>query len=72
MEATVSYLLMLQKCINSKQKIQKKKSYPLCLANASKDFTVDDNMKKTGLKGYIHVFSVDYIIIYTNDILILR
>ena len=45
MEATVSYLLMLQKCINSKQKIQKKKLYPLCLGNILKDFTID-NMKK--------------------------
>ena len=34
-------------------------AYPLCLGNISKDFSVD-NMKKTGLKGYVYDFSVDY------------
>ena len=32
---------------------------PLCLGNISKDFSVD-NVKKTGLKGYVYDFSVDY------------
>ena len=32
---------------------------PLFLGNISKDFSVD-NMKKTGLNGYIYDFSVDY------------
>ena len=32
---------------------------PLCLGNISKDFSVD-NMKKTGLNGYVYDFSVDY------------
>ena len=32
---------------------------PLCLRNISKDFSVD-NMKKTGLNGYVYDFSVDY------------
>ena len=32
-----------------------------------KDFTVD-NMKKTGLNGYVHDFSVDYNSIETSDI----
>ena len=56
MEATVSYLLMLQKYINSKQKnlhckrlYKKKKDYTLFLVNISKDFT-SNNMKKIGLK----------------------
>ena len=31
---------------------------PLCLGNISKDFSVD-NMKKTGLNGYIYDFSAD-------------
>ena len=44
MEATVSYLLMLQKYINSKQKTQSIKDYALCLGNISKNFTI--NMKK--------------------------
>ena len=32
---------------------------PLCLGNISKGFSVD-NMKKTGLNGYVYNFSVDY------------
>ena len=44
MEATASYLLMLQKYINSKQKTLKKK-ITLCLGNISKDFTIN-NVKK--------------------------
>ena len=69
MEATVSYLLVPQKCISLKQNSETEvKPYPLCLGNISKDFTID-NMKKTGLKGYVHVFSANYNIIDTNDIL---
>ena len=45
METAVSYLLMLQKYINSKQKNSEIKDYALCLGNVSKDFTID-NMKK--------------------------
>ena len=48
MEAIVSYLLMTQKYIKSKQHIQK--SYPLCLGNNSKDFAIHC-MKKGRLKG---------------------
>ena len=43
-------------------------AYPLCLGNISKDWSVD-NMKKTGLKGYVYDFSVDYDYIYTSNIL---
>ena len=43
------------------------KPYPLCLGNASKYFTLN-NMKKTGLKGTVKVFSVDYNPIITSDI----
>ena len=32
---------------------------PLCIGNISKDFSVD-NMKNTGLNGYVYDFSVDY------------
>ena len=32
---------------------------PLCLGNISKDWSVD-NMKDTGLNGYVDDFSVDY------------
>ena len=41
---------------------------PLCLGNISKDFLVD-NIKKTGLNGYVYDFSVDYDAIAVDDIL---
>ena len=41
---------------------------PLCLGNISKDWTVDD-MKKTGLNGYVNDFSVDYHALAVDDIL---
>ena len=66
MEATVSYLLMLRKCINSKQKTYL--HYALFLGNISKDFTIN-NMKKTGLKGVVKFFSVDFNPIDNNDII---
>ena len=34
---------------------------PLCLGNISGDWTID-NMKKTGLNGYVYDFSVDLMI----------
>ena len=40
---------------------------PLCLGNISKDWSVD-NMKKTGLNGYVYDFSVDYYAIAVDDI----
>ena len=58
-EATVSNLLILQKYINSKQKILKQKKYFLCLGNASKAST-SINMRKTGLNSYVYEFSVEY------------
>ena len=41
---------------------------PLCLQNISKDFSVD-NMKNTGLNGYVFDFSIDYDFIAVDDIL---
>ena len=41
---------------------------PLCLGNISKDWSVD-NIKKTGLNGYVYGFSVDYAVITVDDIL---
>ena len=41
---------------------------PLCLENISKDYSVD-NMKKTGLNGYVYDFSVDYDAIAVDDVL---
>ena len=42
--------------------------HPLCLGNISKDWSAD-NMKKTGLSGYVYDFSVDYDAIAVDDIL---
>ena len=41
---------------------------PLCLGNISKDWSID-NMKNTGLNGYVYDFSVDYDAIAVDDIL---
>ena len=41
---------------------------PLCLGNISNNCSVD-NMKKTGLNGFIYDFSVDYDAIAVDDIL---
>ena len=41
---------------------------PLCLGNISKKWSVD-NMKKTGLNGYVYDFSVDFDAIAVDDIL---
>ena len=43
----------------------------LCLGNISKDWSVD-NMKKTGLNGYVYDFSVDYDAIAVDDILFIH
>ena len=40
---------------------------PLCLGNISKDCSVD-NMKKTGLTGYVYDLSADYDAIAVDDI----
>ena len=45
------------------------KKYSSCLGNISKDFTIDNMKKKTGLKGSVILFSVDYRSISTNEIL---
>ena len=58
-----SYLSVLQKLLNFKQRILK-----LVLGNISKDFSVG-NMKKIGLNGYVYDFSIDYDAIAVNDIL---
>ena len=40
---------------------------PLCLGNISKDRLID-NMKKTGINGYVYDFSVDYKAVNVDDI----
>ena len=44
------------------------KKHPLCLGNILKDFTAN-NMKKTGLNGYVYEFSVDCDTINTINII---
>ena len=44
------------------------KDYALCLGNVSKGFTIN-NMRKTGLKGLVKWFSVDFNPIDNNNIL---
>ena len=51
-----------------KEKNSEIKDYTLCLGNISKDFTIN-NMKKTGLREVVKLFSVDFNSIDTNDIL---
>ena len=67
MEQAVIYLLMAQKLLNLKQKIEINVT-PLCLGNISKEFSVG-NMKKTGFYGYVYDFSVDYNAIAVDAIL---
>ena len=59
MEATVSYLLMLQKIYQFKAKDSKIKDYALCLGNISKDFTIN-NMKKNKIKRNYKFFFADF------------
>ena len=40
---------------------------PLCLGNISKDWSTD-NMKKTGVTGYVYDFSADYNVIAVDTI----
>ena len=40
----------------------------IAMDNISKDFEID-KMKKTGLKGILHAFTIDCNIIDTNDII---
>ena len=56
------------KIIKFKVKDSEITPYPLCLGNISKDWSID-NMKKTGLKGYVYDFSTDYDYILVSDIL---
>ena len=65
-------LFMVQILVNSKQRILKLQHISLCLKNISKDWWSADNMKKTGVKGYVYDFSVDYDALAVSDILIIH
>ena len=44
------------------------KDYVLCLGNILKDFPINNMKKKTGLKGIVKLFSVDFNPIDNNNI----
>ena len=55
-----SYLFVNGKeIVKFKEKDSEIVASPLCLGNISKDWSTD-NMKKTGLNGYVYEFNVDY------------
>ena len=56
------------KIIKFKAKDSEIMATPLCLGKISKEFFVD-NIKKTGLNGYVYDFSVDYDAIAVENIL---
>ena len=56
------------KIIKFKAKDSEIKATTLCLGNVSEDFSID-NMKKTGIHGYVYYFSVDYDAVAVEDIL---
>ena len=54
--------------IKFKAKDSKIVATPICLGIISKDWSIDD-IKSTGLNGYVYDFSVDYDAIAVDDIL---
>ena len=65
-----SFLFVTAKKIYQfKAKDSEIKDYALCLGNVSKYFTINNMKKKTGLKGSVKFFSVDFNHIDANDIL---
>ena len=71
MRATVSYLLMLQKYINLKQKTNKQKIIHRVQVIFQKilQLIIYIYIYKTGLKGVVKFFSVDFNRTDTNDML---
>ena len=68
MEQTVIFFVNGKEIHKFKAKDSKIVATPLCLGKTSKDWSVD-NMKKTGLNGYVYNFSIDYDAIAVDDIL---
>ena len=63
-----SYLFVIgTEIIKFKAKYSNIVTSPLCLGNISKDWS-SDNMKRTGLTGYVYDFSADYNIVTLDDI----
>ena len=64
-----SYLFVSGTEINKcKSKHSEILPYSLCLGNISKDWSID-NMKKTGFKGHVYDFTIDYNYIPVSNIL---
>ena len=64
-----SYLFVDGKEIHKfKAKDSENVATPLCLGNISKDWLVDD-LKNTGLNGYVYDYSADYDTTVVSDIL---
>ena len=68
MEAIVFLFVNATKVYQLKANDSEIKDYALCLGNVSKDFTTNNLKKKTGLKGVVKFFSVDFNPIDNNDI----
>ena len=60
---------MLTKNIKFKAKDSEIVAIPLCLANFSRDVSVDNMKKKTVLNGHVYDFSVDDDFVAVDDIL---
>ena len=68
MEVKGFYSLIARKYISVRQRKSEIKRYLLCLAKISKERFVD-NIRKTGLNGFVSDFSVDCNIIDTSNII---
>ena len=68
MEAIVFLFVNATKVYQLKANDSEIKDYALCLGNVSKDFTTNNLKKKTGLKGVVKFFFVDFNPIDNNDI----
>ena len=66
MEVTVLFV-DATKIYQFKVKNSETKTYPLCLGNVLKDFTIHNMKKKPGLKRSVNSFSVDYRSININE-----
>ena len=67
MEQIVICLWIVQIFVNLKQKDSEIVPSPLCLGNISKNWSAD-NMKNTGLNGYVYDLSVGYDATDVDDI----
>ena len=67
MEQIVIYFSNGKEIIKFKAKDSEIVAIPLCSGNISKDWSTD-NMKETGLNGYVYDFSIDYDVTEVDNI----